>query len=232
MSLGAEYQWGWTLGTCSGMRGPYRVSSCILIVPLPCWSGSRRNLQKTSKKRLRINRKRFGLLKRLCQAKKSCIRLSRKFEARRDPHEIGPRLERYYNFEMQEHMMKQSNLEESSDGISLIVEIHMPKPKQDHLLINKTWSDHRRKRQFLVKPFRRRTLWMAAKVVVWQSLFSNGWVRFVAFPRPRHEYLILGPLDMCGFIGAATIIGSLQYGGGFLNSNTLSRYSLDLWAIM
>lgn len=87
--------------------------------------------------------KRFGLLKRLCQAKNR-IRLSRKFEARRDPHEIGPRLERYYNFEMQEHMMKQSNLEESSDGkvigstVSLIVEIRMPKPTQDHLLINKT----------------------------------------------------------------------------------------------
>jgi len=47
----------------------------------------------------------------------------------------------------------------------------------------------------------------------------------VAFPRPRHEYLVLGPLDMCGFFGAATFISSLQYGGGFLNSNTLSRYS-------
>ena len=213
---------GLNFGHLFGHARPYRVSSCILIVLLPCWSGSRRNLQKTSKKRLRINRKRFGLLKRLCQAKKSCIRLSRKFEARRDPHEIGPRLERYYNFEMQEHMMKQSNLEESSDGISLIVEIHMPKPKQDHLLINKTWSDHRRKRQFLVKPFRRRTLWMAAKVVVWQSLFSNGWVSSWPSPGQDTSTSYLGPWTCVALLGPRQLLAASSMAAGFS--------TLTLWA--
>ena len=51
----------------------------------------------------------------------------------------------------------------------------------------------------------------------------------VAITRARALYLIMGPLDMKGLLGAATVMGTLMYGAGhvshfYLHDHELSRF--------
>lgn len=121
--------------------------------------------------------------------------------------------------------LKQSNLEESLDGqtigstVSLILEIQYalakagsPSHQQD------ATKPTAKKGQVPAKPCRRQTRF---QVVAWQSPFSNGSVgRSCSCSKMPFE----AKTPHTSALGHVwPYIGSLQCGGGFLNSNALSR---------
>ena len=200
---------GLNFGHLFGHARPYRVSSCILIVLLPCWSGSRCNLQKNIKKRLWIK---------ITNVLACWSAFARPKTASDYPENLKPAAT-HMKSDLDWKDIITSKCKSTWWSKAILKNLQMEKwlvvqflwlskyvcQSQRRITFSSTKRDQTTgaKCQFLVKPFRRRTLWMAAKVVVWQSLFSS----VGSWPwAPGH-------------------VGSLQYCGGFLNSNTLSRYS-------